>query len=140
MNITTSWKKIIQTVSGGDYSPEKCMPMASQDERELISVPFPIEPLQTKDFHWINTFSDFLERRRKTVLMVTGLVILGTYGPACKDVCNILGEAIYLNQQFRSSPHRPAWMITRGRLLARQHSRKAQTRRPLKVNRKKSKK
>ena len=131
MKLGLSWDKVIQTFSSGDYSPEECTPTTSQEKRELIAVPFPIRAPQPAGFHWIVTASDFLERHRKSALMVTGLVIIGTYGPAVKDVCNITAEVMVINQQLNSPLRRPVWLIEIRHVMAQAKYRKAQTRHKL---------
>jgi hypothetical protein len=125
MKLNLSWEKILKTVSSGDYSPEDCTPAPSREKPELIAVPFPIVAPAPPRFQWINTASDFLERHRKTALMVSSLVILGTYGPAVKDVCNIVGEVMVVNQQLNSSLRRPAWLIERRHVMDRLKARNA---------------
>ena len=129
MKSSLSWNKVFQIVSGGDYSPEACTShAASHERRELKVVPVPIEAPQPAGFQWINTASEFLERHRKTALIVSSLVIIGTYGPAVKDVCNIAAEVMVVNQQLNSPLRRPAWLIERRHVIDRVKSRKAQSR------------
>ena len=129
MKSSLSWNKLIRTLSSGDYSPEAATPQADSPERwELMGVPVPIKARPSASFQWIDTVSDFLERHRKTALVVTGLVIIGTYGPAVKDVCHIAGEVMVIRQEVNSPLRRPTWVIELRRVMAQMKSRQAQSR------------
>jgi hypothetical protein len=128
VRLSLSWNKIIRTKSSGDYLPAEGTPAtAFQERRELIAVPVRIKAPHSAGDERLKPVNTILERWRKTILLVTGLVSIGTYGPACKDICNIVGEVIYINHELNAPLHRPVWFLARRRAMARLQSLKAQT-------------
>jgi hypothetical protein len=103
------------TVSGGDYSPDALIsPTTDPEQRERL-IPI-LQPQQAKST-WLERSSNFLERRRKTLLCVLGIVIVGTYGPAIKDVFNIASEVIRIDQELNSHSHLPFWYRLQSRAI-----------------------